>query len=169
MLRNYCQVRVQRVGVSPSFRRLCHSFLSKLRMRKRSGWTAVSEANPCFLLPPWSRLTAKSLFQVIWGCTVRKNSSSPPLSLTWTGPLRSTSWPARRPRSRRMQPPTGTVRHIPAVFTGTGSMPESSTCQRMLCLLAVVSWTNGVDICQLAFRQVVLGGRLLQPLMCCVW
>lgn len=166
MLRNYCQVRVQRVGVSPNFRL---SFLSKLRMWKRSGWAAVSEANPCFLLPPWSHLIPKSLFQVIWVYTVGKNSSSPPLSPTWTGPLRSTSWPARRPRSRRIQHPTGTSRHIPAIFTRTGSLPESSTCQRTLCLLAVVSWTSGVDICQLAFWQVVPGDRLLQPLMCCVW
>lgn len=149
MIRNDCQVQVQRVGVSPSCRCVCPVFSLKLRMWKRAG--IVTEMNPSFPLPPGSHLTPKTLFQAIWVSTVGKNSSSPPPSPTWTDPPRSTSWPARRPRSRRLQHPAGTVPHALTPLTRVGSVPESSMCKQMLRLWAVVSWTSGVDVCQLAF------------------
>lgn len=79
-------------------------------------------------LPLPTCLTPKPLFQVIWGSTMGKNSSSPPLSPTWTGPPRSTSWPARRPRNRWRQHLAGTVPHIPALLPGVWSMPARAHC-----------------------------------------
>lgn len=146
MLWNYYKVGLRRLGVHPGVFPRSSLYTQNVEEGWCWGGGSWDESQLC---SPSSLNTSntKTLFQVIWVSTVGKNCSSPPLSPTWMDPLRSTSWHARKPRSRRGQHLAGTGPHIATPLMGVGGVPERAQCaNKCSCLRAGVSWTS----CQFA-------------------